>query len=141
MDVNYYELLEIKETATEKEIKIAYRKKIRLYHPDLNKGEEAEKMAKLLNQAKTVLLDPNKRAEHDLWNTSYTPPTRDYSSTASPQDYWSDIDDVYKEAQKQQEELRKNKTNWTYSGKSAKSRVKKVRVKTSEGYFDIEFRS
>lgn len=141
MDINYYEILGIKETATDKEIKIAYRKKIRLYHPDINKTKEAEKMAKLVNQAKTVLLDPNKRAEHDLWNTSYTPPTRDYSYTAKPEDYWSNIDDVYKEAQRQQEDLKKRKTNWTFTGKNAKSKVKKVRVKTSDGYFDIEFRS
>lgn len=66
--IDYYEVLKIPKTATEKEIKQAYRKLAREHHPDLHQGKaktEAEEKFKLINEAYEVLSDPEKRAKYD----------------------------------------------------------------------------
>lgn len=65
---DYYETLGIKRDATEKEIKAAYRKLARKWHPDLHTGKnkkEAEEKFKLINEAYEVLKDPEKRKKYD----------------------------------------------------------------------------
>jgi curved DNA-binding protein len=65
---DYYSLLGVKRDATEKEIKAAYRKQARKWHPDLHPGkakEEAEQRFKQINEANTVLMDPDKRSRYD----------------------------------------------------------------------------
>lgn len=66
--IDYYATLNVPKTATEKEIKQAYRKLAREHHPDLHQGkakEEAEEKFKLINEAYEVLGDPEKRAKYD----------------------------------------------------------------------------
>ncbi len=66
---NYYEILGVDRKATESEIKAAYRKAARKYHPDLHTKSdksEAEEKFKEVNEAYTVLSDPEKRAQYDL---------------------------------------------------------------------------
>lgn len=63
---DYYKILGVSKTATPENIKKAYRKLARKYHPDLNPGnKEAEKRFKEINEAQEVLSDPEKRAKYD----------------------------------------------------------------------------
>lgn len=63
---DYYKILGLSKTATEKEIKTAYRKLARKYHPDLNPGDKrAEDRIKSINEAYEVLGDPGKRKKFD----------------------------------------------------------------------------
>ena len=62
---DYYEVLGITQNASPEEIKRAYRKMARQYHPDVNKAAEAEATFKEINEANDVLSDPEKRAMYD----------------------------------------------------------------------------
>ncbi len=63
---DYYEVLEVSRTATEIEIKKAYRKKALQYHPDKNPGDKtAEEKFKEAAEAYEVLSDPEKRSRYD----------------------------------------------------------------------------
>ena len=65
MDKNYYEILGVDKKASAEDIKKAYRKLARKYHPDISKEKDADKRMAELNEANAVLSDAEKRAEYD----------------------------------------------------------------------------
>lgn len=63
---DYYAILNVSRNATQEEIKIAYKKEMLKYHPDLNnESSNSTEITKLLNEAYNVLKDPEKRKEYD----------------------------------------------------------------------------
>ncbi len=70
--IDYYKVLEISKTASENDIKSAYRKLARKYHPDLNPNDEsAKKKFQQINEANEVLSDPEKRKKYDEYGKDW----------------------------------------------------------------------
>ncbi len=67
---DFYETLGVSKTATDAEIKSAYRKLAKKYHPDLNKEEGAAEKFKEIGEAYEVLSDPNKRKMYDQYGSA-----------------------------------------------------------------------
>jgi len=70
--IDYYKILGVDKTASEKDIKNAYRKLARKHHPDLNPNDpEANKKFQQLNEANEVLSDPDKRKKYDQYGENW----------------------------------------------------------------------
>jgi curved DNA-binding protein len=90
--IDYYKILGIDKKATDKDIKNAYRKLARKYHPDLNPNDtEAQKKFQQLNEANEVLSDAEKRKKYDQYGENwqhgpqYEQQTRQQQQRRSPQ--------------------------------------------------------
>jgi molecular chaperone DnaJ len=64
---DYYEVLGLKKGASDDEIKSAYRKLARKYHPDVSKEKDAEEKFKEIGEAYSILSDPDKKREYDQY--------------------------------------------------------------------------
>jgi curved DNA-binding protein len=85
---DYYKILGVSRDADEKEIKQAFRRMARQYHPDMNKGDKAaEEKFKEVNEAYEVLSDPEKRRMYDQLGADWQSWQR---SGGRPEDFdWS----------------------------------------------------
>lgn len=99
--INYYELLGVKNNASKEEIRLKYKEQIKKWHPDINKNNEAIEVTKKLNEAKSVLLDDEKRKEYDI-----------YLNNISANGYQNITEKVYNEQSNYDEE--KLYTKWEY---------------------------
>lgn len=70
--IDYYKVLGLDKNATQNDIKKAYRKLARKYHPDLNPNDtEAQKKFQQINEAHEVLIDPEKRKKYDQYGKDW----------------------------------------------------------------------
>ena len=73
---DFYEVLGISKGASDEDIKKAYRKMAKKYHPDLNKGDaQAEQMFKDVNEAYSILSDPQKKSRYDQFGHAGVDPS------------------------------------------------------------------
>ncbi|MGE3317873.1 MAG: DnaJ C-terminal domain-containing protein [Candidatus Berkiella sp.] len=92
---DYYKVLGVTPETSEQDIKRAFRKLARQYHPDVSKEPDASNRFKEINEAWEVLKDPKKRAEYDKLRTGgwesaqqgFRQPQTDFYSGDHPEDY------------------------------------------------------
>lgn len=107
---DYYKILGVNKTTSVEEIKKAYRKLARKYHPDVNPNDkEAEEQFKEINEAYEVLTDPDKRAKYDRLGSSWNAYQRNgggggfdwgqWASGARGSGDYVDLNDILKNAQ------------------------------------------
>ena len=77
---DYYKIMGLSRDASEKDIKMAYRRLARKYHPDLNKEANAEEKFKELGEAYEVLKDKEKRKVYDQYSVDWNARQRGQSS-------------------------------------------------------------
>lgn len=88
---DYYEILGVSRTSDADEIKRAYRRLAREYHPDVSKEDGADEKFKELNEAYTVLSDENKRSAYDRFGHAGV----DLSGVAAEGDFFGGIGDIF----------------------------------------------
>ncbi len=98
--LDYYKILGLSKTASEADIKKAYRKLARKYHPDLNPNDkEAEKKFKEINEANEVLSNPENRKKYDEYG-----------------EHWQHAEAYKKAEQKQKQRQSQYQTTGDFSG-------------------------
>lgn len=100
MSKDYYESLGIDKGSTKEQIKKAYKKLAKKYHPDLNKEESATEKFKEISEAAAVLGDDEKRAQYDRFGTADTSgfsgfDPRDFGGSSGGEFDFGDIFDMF----------------------------------------------
>ena len=132
---NYYDILGIPKTASEKEVRQAYRRLARRYHPDLNPDDpEAAEQFKRITEAYEVLSDPEKREKYDRYGENW-------KHAEEMEKRWREARRRAREAAKEEEEFfrRPGGFTWTYrpGGGRERSRRPRVNFDIFEGLEDI----
>jgi len=96
MAKSLYETLEVSENASSEEIKKAYRKLARKYHPDVNKDIKAEEKFKEINAAYEVLSHPEKKQHYDQYGDSMFG-GQNFSDFARSQGRGVDLDEILRQ--------------------------------------------
>lgn len=119
--MTYYELLGVSKSASQEEIKSAYKKLIKKYHPDIYPGDKifAEKKTKEINEAYDTLSDINKKHDYDL---SITPQSYNQTYNYTPPKYSSDYNPYSTYTQYRNKSYTEN-TNYNNSNRSDKREV------------------
>lgn len=102
MTKDYYKILEVEKGASKEELKKAYKKLAKKYHPDISKEANAETKFKEINEAAGVLLDDEKRQKYDTYGSADGPSGfggfgGGGSSGFNPQDFGINIDDIFEQ--------------------------------------------
>ena len=89
----YYSILGVSKNASKEEIQKAYRKLARKYHPDVNKDAGAEDMFKKVNEARSVLTDPETRKLYDRYGSKWkeAQPQGEQQQRSSENSRWGDF--------------------------------------------------
>ena len=110
---NYYQILEIEPNATCAEIKSAYRKLARKYHPDINKTPNALEIFKKISTAYETLSNEKKREQYNILNGIFTTSKTNNTSTQEAQEKnketqekYSDIKTTTKETEKKSKKIK-----------------------------------
>lgn len=104
---NYYDILGVSKTATQDEIKRAYRKLAQKYHPDVNKAADAEANMKAVNEAYETLGSADKRAQYDRFGSSQSyanPGANPYGNYQGQQSAYGGFEDLFAEILRQQQQ-------------------------------------
>ena len=114
---NYYELLGISINATEQEIRAAYHKQARKYHPDNNPEQDTTGIMQELTLAYNTLCNASSRRQYDSTlkqqNRTSTSHSTGYSSkTPNTDDFWSTVDKFMRNNQETQARMKKQQQDW-----------------------------
>ena len=135
--MTYYDVLMVKNTATDEEIKVAYRNMLKAFHPDYYTGpkEFGERQTRLIVEAYSVLRDPNKKRAYDEWlkqkeQEKYAPKKENVGPKETKKEQASD------NAGKKQQEERSQNAN---SAKTGEGKKKVQQKKSNAGINFIMF--
>lgn len=116
--VNYYKILALENYASVDEVKKAYKKLVRIYHPDVYPGADGEEITKYLNQAKDALNTKEKKYVYDQQlRLAYTYQTKQNKRKPKPT-YWQSLS--FEERKKRKEEAVKLKIKEAYLASTAR---------------------